>query len=46
MKGGKRPNSGRKPITNGKRVSFVIPENKIEEVKQFIKKIQDENSTR
>ena len=40
MKGGKRPNSGRKPIENGKRVSFVIPENKIAELKHFIKTLK------
>lgn len=39
-KGGKRENSGRKPITNGKRVSFVIPENKITELKEFIKTLK------
>lgn len=42
-RGGKRENSGRKKIENGKRVSFIIPENKIEELKQFIKKLKYEN---
>ncbi len=40
MKGGQRPNSGRKKVENGKRVSFVIPENKITELKEFIKKLK------
>lgn len=39
-RGGKRPNSGRKKITNGKRVSFVIPEDKIPELKEFIKTLK------
>lgn len=39
-KGGKRENSGRKKITNGKRVSFVIPEDKIAELKEFIKTLK------
>lgn len=39
-RGGKRENSGRKKIENGKRVSFVIPEEKIPKLKEFIKTLK------
>jgi hypothetical protein len=46
QRGGKRDNAGRKKITNGKKITVVIPIEKIEEVKNYIKKIQNENITK
>lgn len=46
QRGGKRENAGRKKITNGKKMTFVIPVDKIEQVKNYIKKIQNENITK
>jgi|688.fasta_scaffold1027871_2 hypothetical protein len=46
QRGGNRNNAGRKKITNGKKITFVIPVEKIEEVKKYIKKIQNENITK
>ncbi len=42
QRGGKRDNAGRKKINNGKKITFIIPIDKIEEVKKYIKKIQNE----